>query len=163
MIQWIRNWGSSNSVHPILCVCRTVVGYFDACSELSWQMCQKFSTTAGYHDVCGGSYWLRLMFLIFFLLNRSRYWAPTMHIMIKHHCTEQQAYAIMVTHHMHYDYPLLYHIHFAFYLCLKFIYVMNLSKSANTPSECYNGVIIFATQSFRISVDSKKKWLKREL
>ena len=58
----IRNWGSSNSVHPILCVCRTVVGYFDACSELSWLMCQKFSTTAGYHDVCGG----RLMFLIFF-------------------------------------------------------------------------------------------------
>ena len=40
---------------------------------------------------------------------------------------------------------------------------MNPSKSANTASECYNGVIIFATQSFRISVDSKKKWLIRDL
>ena len=68
-----------------------------------------------------------------------------MHIMIKHHGTEQQSYAIMVTHNMHYDNPPLYHIHFTFYLGLKFIHVMNLSKSANTASECYNGVIIFAT------------------
>ena len=34
---------------------------------------------------------------------------------------------------------------------------MNPSKSTNTASECYNGVIIFATQSFTISVDSKEK------
>ena len=77
-----------------------------------------------------------------------------MHIMIKHHCTEQQSYAIMVTYHMHYDNPPLYQWQ---YLGLKFIHVMNLSKSANTASECYNGVIIFATWSFRISVDSEKK------
>ena len=30
-----KKLGFFNSVHPILCVCRTVVGYFDACSELS--------------------------------------------------------------------------------------------------------------------------------
>ena len=35
-----------------------------------------------------------------------------MHTMIKYHCTEQQSYAIMVAHHMHYDNPPLYHTHF---------------------------------------------------
>ena len=35
-----------------------------------------------------------------------------MHTMIKYYCTEQQSYAIMVTHHMHYDNPPLYHTHF---------------------------------------------------
>ena len=35
-----------------------------------------------------------------------------MYIMIKHHWTEQQSYAIMVTHHiMHYDNPPLYYTH----------------------------------------------------
>ena len=34
-----------------------------------------------------------------------------MHTMIKYHCTEQQSYAIMVAHHMHYDNPPLYHTH----------------------------------------------------
>ena len=33
-----------------------------------------------------------------------------MHTMIKYHCTEQQSYAIMVAHHMHYN-PPLYHTH----------------------------------------------------
>ena len=32
-----KKLGFFNSVHPILCVCRTVLGYFDACSELSWR------------------------------------------------------------------------------------------------------------------------------
>ena len=35
-----------------------------------------------------------------------------MHNMIKYHCTEQQSYAIMVAHHMHYDNPPLYRTHF---------------------------------------------------
>ena len=35
-----------------------------------------------------------------------------MHTMINYHCTEQQSYAIMVAHHMHYDNPPLYHTHF---------------------------------------------------
>ena len=48
----------------------------------------------------------------FFPLSRPLYGAPTMHLMIKHHCIEQQSYAIMVTHHMHYDNLPLYHIHF---------------------------------------------------
>ena len=34
-----------------------------------------------------------------------------MHTMIKYHRTEQQSYAIMVAHHMHYDNPPLYHTH----------------------------------------------------
>ena len=38
---------------------------------------------------------------------------------------------------------------------------MNPSKSANTASNCYNGVIIFATQCFRISADSKEKVTKK--
>ena len=34
-----------------------------------------------------------------------------MHTIIKYHSTEQQSYAIMVAHHMHYDNPPLYHTH----------------------------------------------------
>ena len=79
-----------------------------------------------------------------------------MHTMIKYHCTEQQSYAIMVAHHMHYDNPPLYHRQFMEWKYLGLIFI-HPSKSANTASECYNGVTIFATQSFRISVDSKKK------
>ena len=48
----------------------------------------------------------------FFLFNWPLYWASTMHTMIKYHCTEQQSYAIMVAHHIHYDNPPLYHTHF---------------------------------------------------
>ena len=68
---------------------------------------------AGYHDVFGGSHWLRLMFLIFFSLEQITVLIINdTYIMIKHHCTEQQSYAIIVTHHMHYDNPPLYHKHF---------------------------------------------------
>ena len=46
-----------------------------------------------------------------------------MHIMIKHHCTEQQPYAIMVAHHMHYDNLPLYHTHILWeYLGLSLIH-----------------------------------------
>ena len=82
-------------------------------------MWQKFSTTVGYHDQSSRLPWCMWWKSLgktnvsdFFLLNRPLYWASTMHIMIKHHCTEQQSYAIMVTHHMHYDNPPLYHTHF---------------------------------------------------
>ena len=102
----------------------------------------------------------------FFLLNWPLYWPSTMHTMIKYHRTEQQSYAIMVAHHMHYDNPPLYHTHYGS-TWVWYLFTTNPSKSANTASQCYNGVIIFATQSFRISVDSKKKrfvkWLNREL
>ena len=81
----------------------------------------------------------------FFLLSRPLYGAPTMHLMIKHHSTKQQSYAIMVAHHMHYDNPPLYHIHFIAVPGFKIYSCNELSKSANTASECYNGAIIFAT------------------
>ena len=58
---------------------------------------------------------------------------------------------------MHYDNPPLYHTHFMEVPGFNIYSQQNPSKSANTASECCNGVIIFATQSFRISVDSKKK------
>ena len=86
------------------------------CSGLSWLMWQKFSTTVGYHDQSSRLPWRMwwkslLRFLIFFLLNRPLYWASTMYIMIKHTVLNSW-YAIMVTHHMHYDNPPLYHTHF---------------------------------------------------
>ena len=141
-----------------------VVGYHDWCGRSSVQPWVTITNLAGYHDVCGGSHWLRLMFLIFFSwTDHCTYWASTMRIVIKHHCTEQQSYAIMVTHHMHYDNPPLCHIHFMELPGFKIYSQWTPSKSANTASECYNGGNIFATQSFRISVDSKKKWLKRDL
>ena len=58
---------------------------------------------------------------------------------------------------MHYDNPPLYHTHFMEVPGLTDLFTVNPSKSANIASECYNGVIFFfATQSFRISVDSKR-------
>ena len=56
---------------------------------------------------------------------------------------------VLSTHHAYHDKAPLYWTAITYilwqYLGLKFIHVMNLSKSANTASECYNGVIIFAT------------------
>ena len=72
----------------------------------------RMTNLAGYHDVCGGSHWLRLMFLIFSHEQTTVLSINNAYIMIKNHCTEQQSYAIMVTHHMYYDNPPLYHTHF---------------------------------------------------
>ena len=44
-----------------------VVGYNDRCSRSSVQPWVTMINMVGYHDVCGGSRWLRLIFLIFFV------------------------------------------------------------------------------------------------
>ena len=139
------------------------LGYHGWCGRSSAQPSVAITNIADcYHDACGGSHWLRLMFLNFFLLNRPLYWASTMHIMIKHHCTDQQPYDVMVTYHMHYDNPPLYctHTHLMGVLGFKIYSQWTLPNQLTQQGSV---IMMLSFLPHKLSVDSKKKWLKRDL
>ena len=66
-----------------------------------------------------------------------------MHTMIKYHCTEQQSYAIMVAHHMHYDNPPLYHTHFMEVPGFKIYSQQTLANHSKTQQVSAITVLLF--------------------
>ena len=103
----------------------------------------------------------------FFLLNWQLYWASTMHTMIKYHRTEQQSYAIMVAHHMHYDNPPLYHTHI---MEVPGFDIYSQQTLANQLTQQVSAIMVLLFLPHKVlesQLTSKKKrfvkWLNREL
>ena len=87
--------------------------------------------------------------------------------MIKYHRTEQQSYAIMVAHHMHYDNPPLYHTHI---MEVPGFDIYSQQTLANQLTQQVSAIMVLLFLPHKVlesQLTSKKKrfvkWLNREL